>query len=98
MAWVFDLDTGEFSKSGKVFCHTEKYNMPVGTYAIGYARTHPDLGEVTMEIYQYHDGVRHSAGFICGDAACVGGWINLPRIVRLRIATSEDRVLEVVKD
>ncbi|RIZ66307.1 MAG: hypothetical protein D0531_05445 [Methylococcales bacterium] len=98
MAWVFDIDTGEFSRNGKVFCHSERFNLPVGTYLIGYVRTHPDLGEVVMMVYREMMEVVQDEGIICGEPCIVGHYLNLPRIVRLRIATSEDRVLEVVQD
>ena len=97
MSWVLDLDTGEFSKGGKVFCHTERYNIPAGTYSIGYARHEPLMGEAVMRLTQYHEGFPVNVGAIAGDVFTDNN-IVLPRIVRLRIATSEDRLLDVVSD
>jgi hypothetical protein len=99
MSWVFDVSTNEFSKSGKIYCHSTKGTLPVGFYTIGYAKSNEHLGELFMTLYP--KGGDNSADvkpfYLTGDtdeADC----LVIPRIVRLRLAMSEDRILEIVED
>jgi hypothetical protein len=98
MAWVYDIKTGEFSNNGGVFCHTERNSLPVGTYQIGYVRTEPEMGEAGMFVYRFDPLIGGTNVGVIIDVECGIQSLVLPLDVRLRVAVSEDRVLEVVQD
>lgn len=78
--------------------------IPIGTYDIGDAFTHPGCGSVSMRLEpdQNTDTFGRSGFLIHGDNQQMNhtashGCIILPRIVRAAIAASKDKVLVVVE-